>query len=224
VNDQVHVTDATGSTERAAHVVVTAPLSLLQDEAIAFDPPLDGTRLRALGSLRMCRIEKVALVLDEATDLGGFRGSVTVGPADLALPTAAMNLGPLTGVPAIVALAAADDAPVFADAAGPTPGAVDGVIDMLEAITGRRLEPVESMVTRWTADPYSRGGYAYRLPGYREGDQDLLAEPHAGRVLFAGEATTAARTGYADGAFSTGIREAKRLLGAASVTVGPLLD
>jgi hypothetical protein len=35
--------------------------------------------------------------------------------------------------------------------------------------------------------------------------------------LFAGEASNQARYGYADGAFSTGIREAKRLLRARSV-------
>ena len=42
------------------------------------------------------------------------------------------------------------------------------------------------------------------------------------RLLFAGEATSADRYGYADGAMSTGIREAKRLLGAESVQLGPI--
>jgi monoamine oxidase len=39
----------------------------------------------------------------------------------------------------------------------------------------------------------------------------------AGRLLFAGEATTPDRYGYADGAFDSGVREAKRLLQQASV-------
>ena len=53
-------------------------------------------------------------------------------------------------------------------------------------------------------------------------DFDSLGEPVAGRVLFAGEATSAERFGYADGAMQTGIREAKRLLGAPSVRLAPL--
>jgi monoamine oxidase len=36
-------------------------------------------------------------------------------------------------------------------------------------------------------------------------------------LLFAGEATTPDRYGYADGAMDSGIREAKRLLGQPSV-------
>jgi hypothetical protein len=56
--------------------------------------------------------------------------------------------------------------------------------------------------------------------GASPADFDTLAEPLGGRVLFAGEATNAARFGFADGALSSGIREAKRLLGAPSVQLG----
>ena len=48
----------------------------------------------------------------------------------------------------------------------------------------------------------------------------LLGQPLHGRLLFAGEATTTTRMGFADGAFQTGIREAKRLLGQPTVTLG----
>ena len=48
----------------------------------------------------------------------------------------------------------------------------------------------------------------------------ILGTPVAGRILFAGEHTQSARVGYADGAMTSGIREAKRLLGAPAVTLG----
>jgi hypothetical protein len=48
-------------------------------------------------------------------------------------------------------------------------------------------------------------------------DMDTIAAPVGGRVLFAGEATNRARHSTADGAMSSGIREAKRLLRRASV-------
>ena len=53
-------------------------------------------------------------------------------------------------------------------------------------------------------------------------DVENLAAPVGGRVLFAGEATNWFRGATADGAFSSGIREAKRLLGQATVRVRPL--
>ena len=40
---------------------------------------------------------------------------------------------------------------------------------------------------------------------------DLLGEPVHGRLVFAGEHTHSARTGYADGAYATGLRAAERL-------------
>ena len=46
----------------------------------------------------------------------------------------------------------------------------------------------------------------------------------AGRLLFAGEHTQSARLGYADGAMTSGIREAKRLLGSPDVTLGRLTE
>ena len=46
----------------------------------------------------------------------------------------------------------------------------------------------------------------------------MLAKPVGGRILFAGEATHH-RLGYADGAMSSGVREAKRLLRKPSVAL-----
>jgi monoamine oxidase len=81
-------------------------------------------------------------------------------------------------------------------------------------------EPLALMRTRWRADPHTRGAYAYLPVGASPADFDALAEPLGGRVLFAGEATNAARFGFADGALSSGVREAKRLLGVPSVQLG----
>lgn len=49
----------------------------------------------------------------------------------------------------------------------------------------------------------------------------LLGEPVGGRLLFTGEHTQSARLAYADGAMTSGIREAKRLLGQPAVHLGP---
>ena len=78
--------------------------------------------------------------------------------------------------------------------------------------------PVASHATAWRRDRYSRGSYSTIIRGRPKSDFDVLAAP-AGRILFAGEASNSVRNGYADGAMSTGIREAKRLLQAPSVSL-----
>ena len=104
---------------------------------------------------------------------------------------------------------------------GSSEGRIRHVLDLVEAVTGHRPTPTAVARTGWLADPFARGAYSTRGAASPE-DFITLAAPHAGRVLFAGEATTLERIGYADGAFRTGIREAKRLLGRAEVEIGRL--
>jgi monoamine oxidase len=92
------------------------------------------------------------------------------------------------------------------------------MLDVLRRVQGGPIpRPTDVQITRWGKDPFSQGSYSYIQIGSSPADQDALAAPVAGRLLFAGEASSAARFGYADGALSTGIREAKRLLRARKV-------
>ena len=50
-----------------------------------------------------------------------------------------------------------------------------------------------------------------------------LGEPIGGHLLFAGEHTQSTRLAYTDAAMTSGIREAKRLLGQPSVRLGPIV-
>ena len=79
-------------------------------------------------------------------------------------------------------------------------------------------------MTGWADDPYAAGAYTHVPPGSSNADLDLLGTPVAGRLLFAGEHTQSARLGYADGAMTSGIREAKRLLGTPTVALGRIND
>ena len=95
---------------------------------------------------------------------------------------------------------------------------VASLVSVLEPIVGRPIAPTEWAVSSWTHDPCSMG--CYSGPSNTDPDQerlpDALAAPH-GRVLFAGEATARIGASTVDGAWLTGIREAKRLLGVAAV-------
>jgi hypothetical protein len=62
---------------------------------------------------------------------------------------------------------------------------------------------------RHTPDAFGGGPVLLRLP--------QRGEPVGRRLLFAGEHTQSARLAYADSALTSGIREAKRLLGTPAV-------
>ena len=103
--------------------------------------------------------------------------------------------------------------------AGAGPDApVRWALGMLAETFGRPCpEPVAVAVTSWADDPWTGGAYTHIPPGASPADADLLGEPAGGRLLFAGEHTQSARLAYADGALTSGIREAKRLLGTPAV-------
>jgi monoamine oxidase len=86
-----------------------------------------------------------------------------------------------------------------------------------------RPAPAAVAVTSWASDPRSGGAYTHIPPGASPADADLLGEPVGGRLLFAGEHTQSARMAYADGAMTSGIREAKRLLSQPGVRLGPVI-
>ena len=96
---------------------------------------------------------------------------------------------------------------------GSSDDAVAWLTEQLAPALGEAVRtPSHAHVTRWADDPFTRGGYAHVTPEASPTDLDQLGLPHAGRVLFAGEHTQGARTGFADGALTSGRREAARLL------------
>jgi polyamine oxidase len=221
--ERVRVTTTAGEVHEGSHVVVTVPLGVLQADTIDFDPPLEADRRRAIADGGVGRFEKIVLEFDRPFWTEGGAPTVMFLATDgTPLPEVAIGLDRLGAGPALAVFAIADTASLFVGDDGPRDGATDLVLELLASVTGVHATPSRIIATSWSTDPWSRGAYSFPGMRSRPDDRDLLATPFAGRVLFAGEATTRRRTGYADGAFSTGLREARRLLGAESVEIGPL--
>ena len=74
-------------------------------------------------------------------------------------------------------------------------------------------DPDAWLITRWASDPFALGSYS--SPGVGSSDQtrEMLAEPIANRLFFAGEATELNYPATVHGAYLSGQREAKRILG-----------
>ena len=82
--------------------------------------------------------------------------------------------------------------------------------------------PLGIVVSRWSQERFTGGGYSYLRPGGAEYMFDDLAVPEAGgRVLFAGEHTSRDYCGSQHGAYLSGVAAADRVeQGAASSGLG----
>jgi monoamine oxidase len=179
--------------------------------------------LAAIERLGFGRLEKVALRFDEPFWRAAGLPHMMLFPRDRGESTVwAIGQDAFGAGPTLVFF-------VFHSATGhmlgATPDKAAGwVLAMLaEAIGGPCPEPTAVAVSSWATDPYSGGAYTHIPPGAEPADLDLLGEPIGGRLLFAGEHTQSDRMSYADGAMTSGVREAKRLLHQPSVHLGPLV-
>jgi polyamine oxidase len=219
----VRVRGADGTSEEGSHVVVTVPLGVLKRGAPRFSPALPPDRLAAIGRLGFGRFEKVALRFDEPFWRDAGFPHLMVFPRDPGeWMVWALGLDAFGGGPVLVFFLFHSDAARLSEAGND--GAARWALGLLAEATGRACpEPAAVAVTSWASDPYAGGAYTHIPPGASPADADLLGEPVGGRLLFAGEHTQSARMAYADGAMTSGIREAKRLLGQPSVRLGPIL-
>ena len=216
-DDGVTVNTVDGSSHRATHVVVTVPLGVLKAGSIRFDPPLPDTKQEAIDQLGWGAFEKVVLAFDEPLwpDDGLPHHLVVADAVERGWATI-VDHSAWYGRPVVVGHAGGAHARALADLSDEQ--RVARLVEVLEPVVGHPLTPSEWAVSSWTNDPCSMGCYSgpsgtdpgqARLP-------DAMAAPH-GRVLFAGEATARTGASTVDGAWLTGIREAKRLLGVPAV-------
>jgi monoamine oxidase len=217
--DGVRVVTADGTVEAGSHVVVTLPLGVLKRSLPQFTPTLPPDRLAAIGRLGFGRFEKVALRFAEPFWREAGFPHLMVFPRD---PDEwmvwVMGQDAFGGGPVLVFFVFHSAAERLAGAG--TDASVRWVLGMLAEAIGRPCpEPIAVAVSSWAADPWTGGAYTHIPPGASPADVDLLGEPVGGRLLFAGEHTQSARLAYADGALTSGIREAKRLLGTPAVRI-----
>ena len=213
----VRVRSVDGTVEAGSHVVVSVPLGVLKRGTPRFSPVLPPDRVAAIERLGFGRFEKVALRFDQPFWRAAGFPHVMLFPRDPDESTVWMiGQDAFGGGPTLICL-------IFHSAAGHVLGltpdrAAQWVLDMLaEAMGAPCPAPTAVAVTSWANDPYSGGAYTHIPPGASPDDVDLLGEPISGRLLFAGEHTQSARMAYADGAMTSGIREAKRLLNQPSI-------
>jgi polyamine oxidase len=121
------------------------------------------------------------------------------------------SLRKTTGRPIIVAFNAGDPALYPASVTDAT--LVSEAVAALRAMFGTAQipDPVNSWVTRWQDDPWSRGSYSTVKPGANGKERVDLAAPVKGLLYFAGEATNVPTPSTVNGAYTSGQVAAAKL-------------
>jgi monoamine oxidase len=199
-----------GGEVRADRILVTAPLGVLKSGMIAFDPPLPAAWLQAIQRLGVGTLDRLALRFPRR-----FWGNEEfVARSTRTLAFGASFWSPLAEAPILVAFTAGRAA-LEAERASDR-AAVELALASLREMFGPRVpEPVGALLSRWQADPFSRGAYSYLVAGGKGSDHDRLAAPPHERIHMAGEATCRKWAGTVHGAWFSGERAARGLIASA---------
>ena len=206
---------APGEHHRAARVLLTLPLGLLQQsppDGIEFAPDIPSHRAAA-GRLAMGAVVKVALTFREpfwaALDGRAAEGGFLHHPG-AAFPTW-WPLGPhlrltgWSGGPRAEALARLDDEAILAIATADLAAGLGTTVDHVQDAL------IDRAVFNWPRDPFTRGAYSYAKVGGAGAIRDLAA-PIESTLFFAGEATDEAFPATVAGAIRSGYRAADEIV------------
>ncbi|XP_035207347.1 lysine-specific histone demethylase 1A-like [Stegodyphus dumicola] len=212
-------------------VLCTLPLGVMKHSiqsnvqspnAVQFIPPLPDWKAAAIQRLGFGNLNKVVLCFDRVfwdpnANLFGHVGSTTASRGELFL------FWNLYRAPVLLALVAGEAAAIMENVSDDV--VVGRCIAVLKGIFGNGAvpQPKETVVTRWRADPWSRGSYSYVATGSTGNDYDILATPiisptpsgsqstGIARLFFAGEHTIRNYPATVHGALLSGLREAGRI-------------
>jgi len=202
---------------KADAVIITLPLGVLKSGAVHFEPPLPERKAEAIRKLGVGCLAKLAFTFDQVfwpRNQYVF-GCVAEGEASRQ-PTVFINLWSSHEIPGLVMLIGGAMGREIE--AWPEDKARAWGLAMLRSCFGAAVpEPAAMHRTTWTIEPEALGSYTYIAVGSTPADMQALAEPIDNRLFFAGEATHMRQWATVHGAYLSGLREAARISGDATI-------
>jgi monoamine oxidase len=196
-----------GDAFRAEAAIVTLPLGVLKAGDVRFDPELPASQREAIRRLGVGVLDFVFLEFPRAfwpddRDFIAVDGETTFPRF--------FNRHRPTGAPVLAACAGAEAARRMERRGDGE--AVSSAMAVLRRAFGSGIpDPAGVIVTRWAEDPWARGSYSHVPVGGSAEDRRRLAEPAGETLFFAGEASDDESPGTLQGAYRTGIRQARRV-------------
>ena len=198
----VRVHTANGEVFEADQVVITLPLGVLKSGQICFVPELPADKQEAIGALTMGYGIKLVYRFDAPLLPEGVMAFYSPrNPPMWWSP----SFGHDSDAVVITAFATGDWARELLSSGEP----LERALATLRVELGRpNIEPLAARLVNWVDDPYSLGGYSVAPPGAADA-RACLAQPTAGRLFWAGEATAPnPQASTVHGAYASGRRAA----------------
>ncbi len=199
---------------RAARAIVTLPVGVLKTNRVTFSPGLPASTKTAIAGLGVGASHKLVLHFAEAfwPKRRGYFGLASDRPNRFGVWTNFMVHA---------------NAPILSlESNGDEARKLDGLclddltqqaLCHLRSIFGQDIPaPTAAVASRWSRDPWAQGAYSHIPVGGHPALYQQLAEPVAGRMFFAGEATNPQYPATVHGAFLSGIRAAGEAIAAGS--------
>jgi monoamine oxidase len=205
-----------GFQETADAVVVSTPLAILKHDLIRFEPSLPPDHRRALDSLAVGTLEKVALTYSRRFWPEEVR-RITYMSADHRFP-AWVDISDEKSGPTWLAFYNPRVTP------GLTETSIEERVRMAAEVLGLLFPdapaPMATAASDWLSDPGSYGSYSYHLAGGDPEAMDVLSGPLSPRLVLAGEHTVTPYFGTVHGAFVSGERAAGQIAGLPAAAAG----
>lgn len=208
----VKVTLRDGAAIQADYAILTIPLGVLQAGRIAFGEALAKPRQQAIQALRMGLLNKCWLRFDRVAWPDDVDWIEWVGPRD-GFWAQWVSLAHAASAPVLLGFHAGAQAREMEkrDDSAMSAAAHEALKQMFGASFPA---PVAAQVTRWSQDPHALDSYSFNPVGTSAKTRRALAGADwDGRIVFAGEATSADYFGTAHGAVLSGLAAAGAITG-----------
>lgn len=199
----VRITFADGAVLEADRVIVTLPLGVLRSGDVTFDAPLAPARQRAIKTLRMGVLNKCWLRFDRIAWPDDIDWIEWLGPED-GIWAQWVSLAQGSRLPVLLGFHAGDVARRLEQR--DDKAIVASAHEALKSMFGSSFPaPRGAQISRWSRDPFALGAYSFNAVGVTpQTRRDLAGADWDGRLVFAGEATSAHYFGTAHGAVLSG--------------------
>ena len=192
-------------------VIVTVPLGVLKSGNIEFAPALPVGHQNAIAKLGMGTINKIVLEFPQMRWAPDAEFLTTEILNEKSPCHFHVNLNSYTGKPILVGMIGGGKAK-FMESLSDGELADATLTDLRRGFGKNVPSPSGVRVTRWSADPFSRGSYSGHPLGSSSEDRLTLCEPIEDTVYFAGEATDEKDYGTLHGAYWSGQRVVREIL------------
>ncbi|MFM7888047.1 MAG: flavin monoamine oxidase family protein [Pseudanabaena sp.] len=195
----------------AEHVIVTLPLGVLQSGNVNFTPELPQNKQNAIAKLGMGVLNKCYLRFPNTFWLDDVDWLEYIS-ANHGEWTEWVSFKRVANMPILLGFNAANQGRAIESWSDRQ--IVASAMQTLRKIYGDNIpEPIDYQMTRWATDPFSLGSYSYNPVNAVPKMRQELAAPLGMAVFFAGEASNEEYFGTTHGAYLSGLRAAKEILG-----------